>query len=133
MNIKFNKIFVIGYNKTATCSIDSLFNENGLNAHHSGGLNEGDWDINKYDTFSDQHPEGTDFFRFRKCHKNYPNSLFILNTRKLKDWILSRCGHAVFNMSLTMENQGKIKTNGAWGYPDVGGIIGKKMMFIQFL
>lgn len=128
MNKKFNKIFVIGYNKTATCSIDTLLNENGLNSCHNGGLNEGDWDINKYDAFSDQHPEGTDFFRFRKCHKNYPNSLFILNTRKLKDWILSRCGHLIFNMSLGIENTGKIKmkANGSWDYPDVEPILKKK-------
>lgn len=126
MNKKFNKIFVIGYNKTATCSIDTLLNENGLNSYHGGGLNEGDWDINKYDAFSDQHPDGTDFFRFRKCHKNYPDSLFILNTRKLKDWVLSRCGHSIFNMSLDIKNTGKIKANGSWGYPDVEHILKKK-------
>lgn len=118
MNKKFNKIFVIGYNKTATCSIDALLSENGLNSYHSGGLHEGDWDINKYDAFSDQHPDGTDFFRFRKCHQNYPNSLFILNTRKLKDWILSRCGHAIFHNSNMIEKDGFLKCQESWGYPN---------------
>ena len=126
MNSKFNKIFLIGYNKTATSSADAFFNSNGLNTYHGGGLNEGDWNIDKYDTFSDQHPEGTNFFKFRKCHKNYPDSLFILNTRKLKDWLLSRCGHSIFNMSLSIENSGKIKANGSWGYPNIENIIQKK-------
>ena len=128
MNKKFNKIFLIGYNKTATSSADAFFKSNGLNTYHGGGLNEGDWDINKYDAFSDQHQSGTDFFRFRKCHQNYPNSLFIFNTRKLKDWVLSRCGHTIFSMSKTIEDRGKIEALGSWGYPNLQNIIEKKLI-----
>ena len=96
MKKKFEKIFIIGYNKTATCSLDALFCSNGWDTQHQ----DGNWKINKKEVFSDQHAEKTNFFNFKQLSQDYPNALFILNLRKLDDWIMNRCGHVLFNNAL---------------------------------
>lgn len=81
------KIFVIGMNKCGTTSLFKLFKDSGLRAIHT---TENVLKIaNKYDAFSDgRHNE---FFRY---YEAYPDSVFILNTRNLKNWLVSRYKHA---------------------------------------
>jgi hypothetical protein len=84
------KIFLIGFNKTGTSSFDSLFKILGINSIH----NEFDIPvmeiIDKYDAFTDGgHYNFSDYFN------KYPDSLFILNTRPIKNWLISRYKHAV--------------------------------------
>ena len=47
----YEKIFVIGFNKTATSTFHELFKNNMLNSQHKGGKNN--WNIDKYQCFSD--------------------------------------------------------------------------------
>ena len=82
------KIFVIGFNKTATSSFHALFNLLGINSVHTDKpVME---IIDDYESFTDgYHLQFTDYFN------KYPDSLFILNTRPIKNWLISRYKHAV--------------------------------------
>jgi hypothetical protein len=84
---KITKYFVIGFNKTGTTSIHYLFDSLKINSTHSTipVLNN----INNYDAFTD----GSHIF-FEKYYEKYPNSLFILNTRPISSWLISRYKHA---------------------------------------
>ena len=87
-NIGYNdKIFVIGFNKTATTSIHNLFKKLNINSVHRTKpvLKH----IDKYDAFTDG-----DHYNFEEYYKLYPNSLFILNTRPIYKWLVSRYKHA---------------------------------------
>lgn len=122
---KNKKIFIIGYNKTATTSINSLFNSLGYkSAHHPYK-----WKLKSFQVFSDtgsvpfiKFDKGaiyngngsydtqnkvTDFEVFIKLYNQYPDSIYILNTRSLKKWLISRYRH------------GFIKNNGGenWAWP----------------
>ena len=79
-----SKIFFLGYNKTATCSIYQLMTTNGIKCQH-----DSKWDIDKYRAFCDC----GDLQDYKKLYEMYPNSYFILNTRNIKDWLLSRLKH----------------------------------------
>ena len=80
------KIFVIGFNKTGTTSIYKLLKMLKYNVTHST-IPVLDI-IDKYDAFTD----GV-HTNFKEYYKKYPNSLFILNTRPLKNWLISRYKH----------------------------------------
>jgi len=88
------KIFVIGFNKTASTSIHNLFLENNINSLHLG-LNRPDTNtflphLENYDAFCDGY-HGEVFKEYYNC---YPDSLFILNIRPLREWLISRYKHA---------------------------------------
>src|SRR5262245_6609297 len=108
----FNKIFLIGFNKTATTSLDGFFNGNGLRSIH--------WDDgklavqmvqnaiagrkilhgydHKYVVYSDAMYLNdricieANFF-YPTLDRDYPGSAFIYNTRSEEDWIESRLTH----------------------------------------
>lgn len=83
------KIFVIGFNKTATCSFHSLFERLGINSVHTDKpVME---IIDDYDAFTD----GYHLNLFTDYFNKYPDSLFILNTRPIKNWLISRYKHAL--------------------------------------
>lgn len=81
------KIFVIGFNKTGTVSIHNVFKSVGINSYH--GTKQVLKIIESYDAFTDG-----EHFNFKDYYDLYPNSLFILNTRPLKKWLVSRYKHA---------------------------------------
>lgn len=84
------KIFVIGFNKTGTCSLHFLFKKLGINSYHN--TTPVMKIINKYDAFSDgEHYNFADYFNAK------PDSLFILNTRPIDKWLFSRYKHAAFH------------------------------------
>ena len=81
------KIFVIGFNKTGTVSLWYLFRRiNNLKVSHvDTPVME---IIDKYDAFTDgDHQQFTDYYN------KYPDSLFILNTRPIQKWLISRYTH----------------------------------------
>ena len=45
--------------------------------------------IDEYDAFTDGSP-----YEFEKYYEKNPDSLFILNTRPIKKWLISRYKHA---------------------------------------
>lgn len=96
-----SKIFVIGFNKTATSTFHKLFLENKLKSQHDTV-----WQINDFDCFSDN----GDLNNFKKLDMDYPNSMFILNVRKLDKWLISRFQHGI-----TEKWSNGLETN--WAYP----------------
>jgi hypothetical protein len=112
-NIKSsNYIFVIGFNKTGTTSIHKLFENNGFSSiHWDGGrlaknmLQNG---INyrpifhgydqQYTVYSDMIYRTDKFWfegnsLFKEMHTDYPNALFLYNTRDCNSWLQSRLNH----------------------------------------
>ena len=111
---KYNKIFVIGLNKTGTMTIHYLFESNGFKALHwcipsdpkykrnsveesviynlknNNNLLDKELD-EKFQVFSDIQNLSTNF---KLLDKQYPNSLFIYNYRNVNSWILSRLNHS---------------------------------------
>ena len=81
------KIFVIGFNKTGSNSLNLLFNKLGINSTHSTIPVMDIIDI--FDAFSDGN-----HFNFNEYYEAYPDSLFILNTRPISKWLISRYKHA---------------------------------------
>ena len=97
-----NKIFVIGFNKTATTTFHNIFLKNNLKSQHSNK-----WNLQKFDCFSDN-IEMNDNFKI--LYNKYPDADFILNTRTLKKWIISRFKHG---NAIAIKNK-KFKKNWAW-------------------
>lgn len=93
--INYEKIFVIGFNKCATTTIHHLFKQNNLSSYHQGvkyKIRKWTDVFDKYKCFSDI---GFTIDIIKNLNKTNPNSLFILNTRKLNKWIISRFEHGV--------------------------------------
>lgn len=86
----FNKVFCIGFNKTGTSSIHQLFLELGLRSYHGYYSHFPVLDpiFQHFQCFSDgnEHP-------FELFDHSYPGSRFIVTTRRLDDWLVSRIQH----------------------------------------
>jgi hypothetical protein len=98
------KVFFIGFNKCGTRSFSQLFWEAGLNAYH--GSDEDPlyrqiprnidlarkclYGFENYDAYSDSEKLS---YSFRRLDKDYPDSRFVLNTRDINRWIVSRLNH----------------------------------------
>jgi len=82
----YQKYFVIGFNKTATTTFHNLFKKNGLKSQHSTK-----WNVSNYDSFSDN----GNLNNYKNLDKKYKNSIFILNTRFLDKWLISRFKHGI--------------------------------------
>jgi hypothetical protein len=110
------RVFLIGFNKTATRAFTDFFEGNGIPSIHwdnnkmvgrmVSNLAQGRKVLDGYDSrylfYSDfisidesGKVEGNSFFREMDTH--YPGSYFILNNRKTEDWILSRERHNAGN------------------------------------
>lgn len=98
------KIIFIGFNKTATTSIHRTFCANKFNCVHRAGA----WRFkNRYiklkkvierrDVISDWGDTHLSSNILQKIINDFDDVLFVLNTRKLKDWIKSRFKHYYFN------------------------------------
>lgn len=86
----YQKIFVIGFNKTATSTIHNLFIINNLSSfHHTNWTLI--WDDENYDCFSDN----GNFQNIEKLYNKYDNAIFILNLRELDKWLISRVEHGI--------------------------------------
>ena len=94
------KIFVIGFNKTATTTFHKLFLANNLKSEHTTV-----WHPENFDCFSDN----GNLNNFKKLDKKYPGATFILNIRSLDTWLISRIA---FGYKYYIKNN---KSN--WGYP----------------
>jgi len=85
-----SKVFAIGFNKSATTSLHTLFQSLGFSSYHGG-----EWRdckdinlLNNYDCFSDGYPKNHD-----KLDALFPKSKFILQVRDLQSWVYSRLAH----------------------------------------
>ena len=87
------KIFVIGFNKTGTSSLHDLFKSLNINSLHYVNLYHNLNVIDDYQAFSDI----KDVELYKQYYERYPNSLFILNTRSIESWLISRYKHAKYH------------------------------------
>jgi len=91
-----SKIFCIGFNKTGTTSLDKLFQLWNMASFH-GEYHELSLDddlFKEYQCFSDG--ESHDF---KALYGAFSGSKFILNTRKMDDWLVSRIKHVEYRLS----------------------------------
>jgi hypothetical protein len=131
-----NKIFQIGFNKAGTCSIHSLFKnysklpsihwDNGnlaKNIHNN--IQNGEKlpleDYDNYTVYNDMEcfvenngdlnyiMIGKEYFDILDV--NYPNSVFIFNTRPIKNWIKSRLNHKHNNIMYIDLHMKALKTS----------------------
>ena len=94
------KIFVIGFNKTATTTFHKLFLANKLKSEHKTV-----WHPEKFDCFSDN----GNLNNFKELDRKYPGATFILNVRSLDKWLISRIAFCYKHY---------LKSNKPnWGYP----------------
>ena len=88
-----DKVFCIGFNKTGTSSLHAIFKELGYKSFH-----DPKWiwftyrrqtrELSKYNCFCDGRlPD------FVWLYQTFPNAKFILNTRSIQNWLLSRYNH----------------------------------------
>jgi len=87
---KAPKIFVIGFNKTGTRSIHTIFKKIGLPSYHGGRWRSCDNMrlFRLYDCFSDGIPRS-----IARLDELFSGAKFILQVRELDSWILSRLAH----------------------------------------
>lgn len=98
---QYEKYFVIGYNKTGTTTFDRLFSMNGFRSQHGNPNDKSKkWNLDLYDCFSDNGQMND----FAKLDERFSNAIFILNTRNLRSWMISRLMHGQ-----------RMKTS--WAYP----------------
>jgi len=97
------KIFIIGFNKTATRSLTKIMRYNNFRAFHWGSETAAERFKNNiknkvplltgyenYDCYADNEEL---IHNFKLLDKQYPNSIFIYNIRAINDWICSRLNH----------------------------------------
>lgn len=84
--MKYDKIFLIGCNKAGTKSFNKLFGQLDLKSQHD----RKNWDLKDYQCFTDGFHYNKKFIEY---HKMFENSLFILNTRPLNNWLKSKSKH----------------------------------------
>jgi len=91
----YDKYFVIGMNKTATVTFDHIFKKNGLKSIHDHNIKN--WDLKKYDCFSDIGHEYDTYYNslLKHCKCNIKNAIFILNIREMDKWLKSRFKHGI--------------------------------------
>lgn len=115
-----NKVFCIGLNKTGTSSLHEAFKILGLKSVHfiddegnnikhvilnnykkGNNILKG---LEKYDAFSDWDIAPYTMDIFKEFDKQYPKSKFILNTRDLNSWLISREKHVKRNQERQQKN-----------------------------
>lgn len=95
------KVFCIGFNKTGTTSLHNLFLSLGLNSAHNHAWTRQTYKKNgrRYIDRWQCHTDG-DRADFRILEKWYGEPLFVLNTRRGKDWLSSRVRHHLRHKSV---------------------------------
>lgn len=88
--IRKKKVFVVGFNKSASTSFHALFEALGRPSYHGVEWRKHDdlMLLRKYDCFSDGIPRD-----LAELDRLFPGSKFILNVRDLESWIYSRLAH----------------------------------------
>lgn len=98
----FEKIIFLGFNKTGTDGIHRIFLQNNFKSVHGrpAGLCGSDAlkieSIKKFEVVSDWCESHISRTALEKLKVEFPNALFILNTRPMIDWLESRMKHYSF-------------------------------------
>ena len=95
MSIKHNKIFCIGFNKTGTTSLHNFFKSCGLKSTHNTEWCHYSFIKNGQEYFVNQCYSDGEQSNFIQLERWFPDSLFLLNTRDVKQWLYSRVKHVM--------------------------------------
>lgn len=113
------KVFCIGLHKTGTTTLYELAKKYGYRATHST-----DWifdpeKLKRFNFFSDGGSQFDDLneFDFQGLFYAFPDSLFILQTRDAREWVISKLRHIGWNKEtpIAPDDDNKIKNN-EWMY-----------------
>jgi hypothetical protein len=90
------KVFCIGLHKTGTTSLYDLAKQYGFNAVHSTSWQNSQEKLTKFNFFCDggSHFDAQNEFDFERLLTEFPNALFILQTRDTQKWVVSKLKHA---------------------------------------
>lgn len=126
-----NKIFVIGFNKCGTRTLHHFFQKNDVKSVHwmvdnmnicqiiyqnkksdKKLLNN----IDNFTVYTDMEKKTPSkmlyaFYLFKELDEQYPNSKFILNTRDINKWLISRTKHLKGKYIKISKRQHKVTTN----------------------
>ena len=111
-NILEKKIIFIGFNKTATTSIHTTLKQNGIDSKHRAGVwrfknryNKLRQVVNRREAVSDWGDTHVSMEVLLRLNSDFDNLLFVLNTRKLENWIESRFKHYYFKKRWDFDNR----------------------------
>ena len=104
------KVFCIGFNKMGTSSLNQYFIDHGMKSLHST-----DWwywkdisNFKKYDCFTDGYERYNNVATFPDLdllEKNFKDCKFILQTRSLFDWMVSRVNQGSYNYLIGLKSK----------------------------
>ena len=125
---KFNKVFCIGLHKTGTTSLHNFFLNLGIKSVHKTSWSKTPIPneyLQKNRAFSDggghfwyDESEFCSNHEVRLLDETYPNSKFLLNTRPLKSWVVSKLLHAGWKEGIELQPP-KIVTHEEWKYKSI--------------
>lgn len=113
------KVFCIGLHKAGTTSLYRIAVKYGYKATHSTNWINDPQKLEKYDFFCDggSHFDDQNEFDFKRLFYDYPDSLFILQKRDSKKWVISKLKHAGWNKQTVVEvSDERYITHGNWRY-----------------
>ena len=99
------KVFCIGLHKTGTTSIHEIAVKYGYKATHSTDWIFDSKKMEEFEFFCDggSHFDNQNECDFESLFIHYSNSLFILQTRNARSWIISKLKHAGWTEQTTLE------------------------------
>ena len=110
------KYFCIGLHKTGTTTLHHIASHNGLKSTHSTDWQNNEKKINSYDFFCDggSHYNNIKEFNYEYLYSKYPNSIFIINIREPRSWIISKLKHAGWNENTVVSRDNKLINHNKW-------------------
>ena len=110
------KYFCIGLHKTGTSTLHQIALNNGLKSTHSIDWQNNEKKIKLYDFFSDggSHYNNINEIDYEYLYSKYPNSIFIINIREPRSWIISKLNHAGWHEKTIVTPDNKLKVHNKW-------------------
>lgn len=90
------KYFCIGLHKTGTTSLHQMAVDGGLKSTHSTNWHQNLEKLEKFTFFCDggSHYDNINEIDYISLYEKFPNSIFIINIRNIRSWIISKLKHA---------------------------------------
>ena len=110
------KYFCIGLHKTGTTTLNQIALNNGLKSTHSINWQNNEEKIKLYDFFCDggSHYNNINEIDYEYLYSKYPNSIFIINIREPKSWIISKLKHAGWHENTIISPDDKLINHNTW-------------------
>lgn len=110
------KYFCIGLHKTGTSTLHQIALNNRLKSTHSTDWQNNEKKIKLYDFFCDggSHYNNINEIDYEYLYFKYPNSIFIINIREPRSWIISKLKHAGWHKNTIITPDNKLKIHNKW-------------------